>query len=129
MFCSHTLEHLYPDEALAVLEEIRRVLADDGVARIAVPSFEMCLQIIAGRVRKEWPRKFADAESQALNYLFCDGQHKYGYCAATLRAFAEEAGFGRIENYSELNGSAEKVYHGVVLGNEPPGSLIFELYP
>lgn len=130
VFCSHTLEHLYPYEAIKVLKEIRRVLAsDDGVARIAVPSFEKCLEIVAGKRESGWPRAFEDAESQALNYLFCDGQHKYGYCAATLKAFAEEAGFSRIENYSATHKCAEKSYHGVVLGNEPQGSLIFELYP
>ena len=128
IFCSHTLEHLYPYEAIAALKEIRRVLdPKDGVARIAVPSFEKCLKIVSGEEKSGWPRVFEDSESQALNYLFCDGQHKYGYCASTLRKFAEEAGFGSIENYSAEQGCKEKTYHGVTLGNEPPGSLIFEL--
>src|SRR5262249_27819655 len=99
VYSSHTLEHLYPDEAIALLREIRRVLRHDGVARIAVPSFEHALSVAFGEhhVAEDWPRAFADPAAQAINYLFCDGQHKYAYNLAILSDFARRAGFARVE--------------------------------
>lgn len=127
VYCCHTLEHFYPDEAIELLKEIRRVLREEGVARIAVPSLEHALDIAAGKVEKPWPRNFDDSQSQALNYLFCDGQHKYGYCLATLTQFAKEAGFSEVIPYSPEHGVEPKKYGRVEVGNEPAGSLIVEL--
>ena len=128
IYCSHTLEHLFPYDAIALLKEMHRVLAPDGVVRLAVPSFERCLAILAGSDSSTWPRDFENPQSQVLNYLFCDGQHKYGYCYDNLSKFCEEAGFSRIENYSLKNQEKVKEYGELKLGNEPKGSLILELY-
>ncbi len=127
IYCCHTLEHLFPEDALRVLRELYRVVSDDGVVRLAVPSFERCLEIAAGRDESHWPRDFPDSMSQAINYLFCDGQHKYAYCFENMKAFAEQAGFKAIYNYSAEHGVSVKEYDHVSLGNEPPGSLIVEL--
>ena len=128
VYSSHTLEHLFPHEAIALLREIRRVLADDGVARIAVPSMEHALAVVAGSAGEEdWPRAFSDRTAQAVNYLFCDGQHKYAYTFDILRSFAEEAGFGAVTHYSALFDVAPKDYGPVTVGDEPAGSLIVEL--
>ncbi|MFT5497728.1 MAG: prepilin-type processing-associated H-X9-DG protein [Kiritimatiellia bacterium] len=128
IYCSHTLEHLFPYDAIALLKEMRRVLSPDGVVRLAVPSFERCLKIMAGEDFSDWPRSFEDRHSQVLNYLFCDGQHKYGYCFDNLSKFCEEAGFSRIENYSAEHAETPKMYGDVEIGREPKGSLILELY-
>jgi prepilin-type processing-associated H-X9-DG protein len=128
IYCSHTLEHLFPYDAIALLKEMRRVLSKDGVVRLAVPSFERCLNIMAGEDFSDWPRSFEDRHSQVLNYLFCDGQHKYGYCFDNLSKFCEEAGFSRIENYSAEYAETPKLYGDVEIGREPKGSLILELY-
>lgn len=127
IYCSHMLEHLFPDDAIILLKELHRCLQDDGRIRLAVPSFEYCLKVASGVVEKKWPRSFTDSKSQALNYLFCDGQHKYGYCDENLRDFCEQAGFTEILNYSREHGSKEREYFGVTVGNEPEGSLILEL--
>ena len=127
VYSSHTIEHLFPYEATALLREIKRVLTDDGVARIAVPSMEHALQIASGRHVEDWPRPFADPVAQAVNYLFCDGQHKYAYNYEILAQFARECGFSRVVNYSEIHGVAPKTYGAVTVGNEPAGSLVVEL--
>ena len=127
LYCSHTLEHLFPYEALALLKEMRRVISVKGAVRLAVPSFEHCLEIALGRCSSSWPRQLDNSTSQAINYLFCDGQHKYAYSAELLEEFARQAGFGQVENYSASFGVAPKVYGRVSLGNEPLGSLVFEL--
>lgn len=127
IYCCHMLEHVLPEDAIALLKEMHRVIASDGVVRLAVPSFERCLEIAAGRDESHWPRDFTDSMSQAINYLYCDGQHKYAYCYHNLRAFAEQAGFKSVYNYSASHGVLPKQYDNVTLGNEPPGSLIVEL--
>ena len=127
IYCCHTLEHLFPEDAIKVLKELYRVVADDGVVRLAVPSFERCLEIAAGRDESHWPRDFENSMSQAINYLYCDGQHKYAYCFDNMRVFAEQAGFGDVYNYSGEHGVAPRDYDHVTLGDEPPGSLIVEL--
>jgi predicted SAM-dependent methyltransferase len=127
VYCSHMLEHLYPDDALALLKEICRILRDDGVARIAVPSMEHALSIARGEASMRFPREFDDPLAQAVNYLFCDGQHKYGYSWQLLADFACQAGFSQIVNYSAAHGVAPKLYGPVKLGPEPTGSLVVEL--
>lgn len=127
VFCCHVLEHLYPDEAIRLLKEIRRVLTREGVARVSVPSMEHAIKIMEGHAESHFPRAFRDPISQALNYLFCDGQHKYGYAFATLEQFALYAGFASVYHYSGHCGVAPKQYGRVTVGNEPPGSLVVEL--
>ncbi|MEO2030602.1 MAG: methyltransferase domain-containing protein [Planctomycetaceae bacterium] len=127
IYCCHTLEHLFPEDAIRVLKEMYRVIADDGVVRLAVPGFERCLDIVAGRAESRWPRDFEDPVSQAINYIYCDGQHKYAYCFDNMRVFAEQSGFRNIYDYSAEHGVAPRDYDHITLGNENPGSLIVEL--
>jgi prepilin-type processing-associated H-X9-DG protein len=127
VYSCHVLEHFFPDDAQRILREIRRVLKPDGIARIAVPSMEHALDIAAGKACVEFPRPFDDPHAQAINYLFCDGQHKYGYSFGLLKDFALESGFSRVHNYSERDGVAPKQYGKVVVGGEPIGSLVVEL--
>ena len=129
VYSSHTLEHLFPEEALALLRDIRRVLKDDGVARIAVPSVEHALEVARGRGAEAWPRAFTDPVAQAINYLFCDGQHKYAYNFDILADFARASGFSRVVNYSAAHGVEPKAYGAVQVGDEPAGSLVVELAP
>lgn len=122
VYCSHALEHLYPDEAIHLLAEVYRVLREDGVARVAVPSVEHAIEVAAGRRAEAYPRPFDDPLAQAVNYLFCDGQHKYGYSFGILQAFAREAGFTDIRQCS----TEKSEYMGIVVGDEPAGSLVME---
>lgn len=127
VYCSHTLEHFYVDEATHLLREIHRVLRDDGTARIAVPSLEHALEIAAGHPAEDPQRRFEHAHGQAVDYLFCDGQHKYGYSFSIMSEFARQAGFTRVVNYSAEHGVAPKRYGNVEVGNELAGSLVVEL--
>ncbi len=129
VYCSHMIEHLYPDDAINLLKEIRRVLMNEGVARMAVPCIEHALKIAQGEATMRFPRDFDDPLAQAINYLFCDGQHKFGYSWPLFQQFAKQAGFTRIEHYSAMHGVTEKQYGPVNLGKEPAGSLVVELRP
>jgi len=129
VYSCHTLEHLIPDEASTLLKEIHRVLAPSGSARIVVPSFEYALKISNGAQRSDWPRRFRSPSAQAINYLFCDGQHAYAYSLELMEEFVREAGFPKIlssriplpeEDSGELNDP-------MPISEEPIGSLVVEL--
>lgn len=128
-YCCHTLEHFFPDDAMGILRELRRVIRPDGIVRMAVPSFQFALDIAAGKAEAKFPRCFEDPQSQAINYLFCDGQHKYAYSFGLLNSFAREAGFREVFHYSQKYACQPKRYGNVEIGNEPEGSLIVELMP
>lgn len=127
IYCSHMLEHLLPDDAVKLLGEMRRVLDEHGVARLAVPSLEHALEIIRGEDTSRFPRSFSSPMAQAINHLFCDGQHKYGYCWELLEAFARQAGFTRVTHLSAVSGTDAKSYGEITLGPEMRGSLVVEL--
>jgi len=126
-YTSHTLEHLYPEEAVRLLGEIRRILQSDGVARVAVPDVGHFFKIAEGQAASGWPRRFDDPVGQAVTYLFCDGQHRYAYNLAILETFARQAGFTDVRNISGEFGLAPRPYGELMLGNEPEGTLVVEL--
>lgn len=127
VFCCHMLEHLFPDDAIRLLAEVRRILRDDGVARIATPGMEYAMDIARGGTIMQFPRPFEDTLGQVVNYLFCEGQHKYAYSFGVMQDFARQAGFTRIRHYSAEHGVTPATYHGVAVGSEPGGSLVVEL--
>jgi predicted SAM-dependent methyltransferase len=126
-YTSHTLEHLFPEDALRLLREIHRVLRDDGVARVAVPDVTHFFRIARGEATSPWPRHFDAPVGQAVNYLFCDGQHKYAYDREILTDFARQAGFTGIVDVSGQFGLAPRPYGDLMLGDEAEGSLVLEL--
>lgn len=127
LYCSHTLEHLFPNDAVKLLKEIRRTLRPDGIVRLAVPDVEHFFRIAEGHAFSGWPRNFENPVGQAVNYLFCDGQHKYAYNYAILANFASEAGFSQIAHVSAEEGLVPKRYGELMLGDEAEGSLVVEL--
>jgi predicted SAM-dependent methyltransferase len=128
IYLCHTLEHFFPDDALRILREMRRVIRPDGVVRIATPSLEHGLRIAAGHQVEDPQRRFDDPHGQAVDYLFCDGQHKYAYSFSVMENFAKQAGFTSVKNLSVFPGrSARQEYGPVEVGDELAGSLIVEL--
>ena len=114
VYLCHVLEHCYyPDEALALMADVHRVLARDGVARIVVPDIGQCLRAYGRRDRRFfaarraqwpwWPPTSTPLES-FLGYAGVGASpdafvssHKFGYDYETLRLMLRRAGFRRIE--------------------------------
>jgi predicted SAM-dependent methyltransferase len=49
IYSSHTLEHLYPDQAYRLLNEMNRILKPSGWIRIAVPDLKKCIDFYNGK--------------------------------------------------------------------------------
>ncbi len=118
VFCSHLLEHLdYPDDALRLLVDVRRVLAAGGVLRLIVPDIEQYMVAYSKRDRRffrdraeHWSKdaKGATLLEQVLSYAGANKPpynfwgHRFGYDFETLRELLRRAGFRRIERSSYM---------------------------
>lgn len=96
LYSCHMMEHLHVNEAIALLKECKRVLSPNGYMRLTLPDFAFIVAILSGDEVCHFPRKFNSREGQAINHLFCDGQHKYGYSKEVIEELAVDMGFARI---------------------------------
>jgi len=113
VYASHLLEHLYRDDALALLRDALRALRPEGVCRVIVPDVAAIVRWYLEH-RRQNPRP-AEASSEVLNDLLglrmrsASGQgllgfyrrwtdldeHKWMYDEEGLMALFREAGFSR----------------------------------
>jgi SAM-dependent methyltransferase len=127
VFCSYVVEHLsYPDEALSLLTEMRRVLRPDGVARIVVPDIEQCLRAYAANDDAffaeraqywRWAEQARTTLDQFLPYAGAEQNtfdmygHKYGYDFTTLSDLLHRAGFAAVTRKGYLETSHDELRH------------------
>jgi predicted SAM-dependent methyltransferase len=97
IYSCHMMEHIHIYEAIVLLRECRRVLRAGGYLHLTLPDFNYVFDILHNGALATFPRSFKSKEGQAINWLFCDGQHKYAYTHTVVAELAEEAGFARIE--------------------------------
>lgn len=96
IYSCHMIEHLHINEAIKLLSECHRVLMPKGYMRLTLPDFEFVFRILAGNEESQFPRRFVSRHGQAINFLFCDGQHKYGYTADLIEELALQLGFAKV---------------------------------
>jgi len=60
VFSEHTLEHLYPDDALRLLKELHRVMKRGAIIRITVPDLEKYVEFYNGKLTGEDQKAFAE---------------------------------------------------------------------
>jgi predicted SAM-dependent methyltransferase len=131
ILCSHFLEHVFREEAVAILKDFRRALKPGGTAHIIVPDIRAMVD--------EYLRKSAAGEAGAADWFvgytllslpkkgtykyrvmeFGGGfglQHRWMYDTPSMAAAMKEAGFSLIEGndtpsqtYRENDGSVHLV--------------------
>jgi len=124
LYSCHMLEHVHIDEAINILREWYRVLSPTGYIRLTLPDFNYIEEILAGKDEHNFPRGFQSRSGQAVNFLFCDGQHKYAYTKDMIDEIAKAIGFDDVKDAvvnSDKNISIESLC-------EPPGSFSVNLY-
>lgn len=97
LYSCHMLEHLHVTEAIQLLRECKRVLSPGGYLRLTLPDFNHIAAILAGEATSEFPRRFNSRHGQAINHLFCDGQHKYAFSRELIEEIAKEVGFSSVK--------------------------------
>jgi Methyltransferase domain len=122
IFCSHFLEHLAKDNALAFLAECRRVLKKpSGVLRIAVPDLEYAWQLYR-----------QGKKALMLHDFFFTGsdtdfsQHRYAYDFELLSRALSEARFQDIQRVAFREGLTPDID---ILDNRPEYTLFVEARP
>lgn len=134
IYCTHVLEHLYPDELKNVLCECARVLKRGRGARIVVPSLSNA--ILAYSQKKvawfsEFPRHYESAGGRFSNFMFCDGQHRTAFDCDYMREVLSSAGFSEVvevrEGESRLYGANVPRYESED-GSNLPHSLYIEAF-
>jgi predicted SAM-dependent methyltransferase len=118
IYSSHALEHLFLEEAQALLQDAYRVLKRGGMIRLAVPDLEYALRLYQ-----------AGAKEQALNFFFSRNrggylnQHHYMYDFELLKDLLEKAGFVEIQRCGFRQGNMRDV---TILDNRPMETLFVE---
>ncbi len=71
VFTEHTLEHLYPDQALGLLVELNRIMKTGAVLRLTVPDLEKYVNFYNGalpqELRVEFSKRFKTRASAIRN--------------------------------------------------------------
>jgi predicted SAM-dependent methyltransferase len=119
VYAGHAFEHLYyAGEALALLREVRRVLAPGGVFRIIVPDMGLFLAKYAAGDRAFFDHWRANGlklfslfttPMELINVYNATGRdpseffmHKFGYDYETLAKIAERAGYTSVARSSYM---------------------------
>lgn len=118
IYSSHSLEHLYRDDAIKVLGEAFRVLKDSGRIRICLPDLEYAISLYQnGNKRLALGFFFTTSRTE---YFSC---HKYMYDFDLIRSILEELGFSDVKRFLYKQGivpDADK------LDNRPDETLFVE---
>lgn len=130
IYCSHTLEHIFPDKLPFVLSEWNRVLKKGAIARIVVPDIDKAIHAyVKGNVRyltdSRNPSKLPCLPKLPIYYLSSwfftykmdknlntrmDGGHVNVFNEESLKHYLKEAGFKDIRASKYRKGS--KVFDG-----------------
>lgn len=115
VYSCHSLEHLYPHDAMKALGEFHRVLKNGGVVIIQVPNLEG----VQATEEVLFTAPIGDITGLDLIYgyrkLLKDMPHmahRNGFTPDTLRSFLEDAGFNEVHinklPYYDMIGAAKK---------------------
>jgi len=91
VYCSHLLEHLYPEQARFCLSEIYRVLKTGGIVRISVPDLDR----IVSHYDPSHPERFLEQMFESRQKR-AKNQHHWHYNEISLKQLFTGAGFLKI---------------------------------
>lgn len=122
IFCSHTLEHIEPENILPILKEMLRVLKIKHSVRIIVPDYEKAIQWYMKKpqmlMHESAPTKDKFQPNTKMGYLnswiYSKGKyghgHRSGFDYELLSTYLKQAGFKKIQRMS--HNKCSKVFKG-----------------
>jgi predicted SAM-dependent methyltransferase len=119
IFTSHTLHHLYREEALALLKETFRVLKPGGTLRIAVPNLEYVVSLYQRGERERMLEYFFYVSEPRNQY----SRRHYQYDFELLRQMLTRAGYLEIRRCEFQQGRTPDLE---LLDNRPAETLFVE---
>lgn len=119
IFSEHFIEHITRDEALNLLRECRRILADGGVLRLSTPNLRWIIEKYLEENIMEWVGLWSPATPcQMMNEGMRSWGHQFVYDANELSLLFSEAGFvtqrwceWRKSEYPELCNLEQRPFH------------------
>jgi predicted SAM-dependent methyltransferase len=94
-FTEHTLEHLYYDEAINLLKEIKRILKPGSIFRCTVPDLRKYVEFYNNGVKKNFFKKF-NYKAQAFYNLTQNYGHRSVWDYEILSSKLLEVGFNTV---------------------------------
>jgi predicted SAM-dependent methyltransferase len=117
------MEHVHVFEAIGILKECYTVLSPSGYLRLTLPDFNFAIGMMRKRESfSRWPMSFRSPSGQVVNFIFCEGQHKYAYTEEMLEEIGEDIGFSRVESAIDRDPNIPENM------DEPVGSLSVNLH-
>ena len=108
VYSEHTLEHLYPGEAMRLLAEIRRVLKPGGIFRCSVPDLGKYVEFYEGRSQIEQFGRFRSG-CEALWNLTQNHLHRSVWDADMLERQMIAQGFASAKRRGFREGADERL--------------------
>lgn len=105
VYSEHTLEHLYPDEALALLSEVHRVLKPGGVFRCSVPDLRKYVDFYEGRPVDGCFGAMFGSGCEAFWNLTQNHHHRSVWDAAMLQQQLQRRGFTDVREQPYRTGA------------------------
>jgi predicted SAM-dependent methyltransferase len=104
VFSEHTLEHLYPNHALNLLQELHRTMKPEAWIRITVPDLEKYVKHYCGSKEHQ---KFDELKTgcEAIRNLTQNHIHLSVWDSDLLEKFLLAAGFANIKKVSFMQGT------------------------
>jgi predicted SAM-dependent methyltransferase len=108
VFSEHTLEHLYPNQALTLLKELYRTMKKGAWLRISVPDLAKYVDYYCGKqvneTFKRWPTGCEAIRSLTQNWI-----HLSVWDSKLLSRFLQEAGFINVQEVKFGEGTDSKL--------------------
>jgi predicted SAM-dependent methyltransferase len=117
VFCSHFIEHLYPDDAKFCVKQVFRVLKPGGIFRVIVPDLDK----IVDEYKPQFSEDFCYYIFEARHRSDKD-RHHWHYNELSLTKLLREAGFNKVYRCEFRQGRCLDIH----LSDNRPGSLFME---